>query len=410
MAQGIVNFKYEVNVPNEFKGYKFIKVLGKGTYSLVVLAQNLSNGQLYAVKVFSKESLIQSSGVQQFQREVTTFSRLSHNNIVRLHEMVDDEKQIYLAMDYCSNRDLRSYILSHGRMDEDLAHLVFRRIVAAVNHLHHLNIAHRDLKPENILFDNLYNPKLADFGFSRDTSSNTLLTTQCGSPVYVAPEILSNKPYEGIKADIWSLGIVLYVIVVGKIPWTSTNQSQLYYQIQTCQFHVPNTLSQSLQQLITSLIDPVPKSRPSTDDILRHPWVVGSSSPNPQTISNQSKSNIPFSSRPVINYNCNKNEINNNNINNANNTNSNNTNDTNTNINNNDNTNNITDTNKTRVNSVNSINNNVNNNNLKISPFMINNDGDISVRSGSNTTIRRITRVPKSAIHLVSPVTFKDPV
>jgi serine/threonine protein kinase len=157
--------------------------------------------------------------VSQFQREITLFSSLDHPNVVNFLGVDDDDTFVYVIMEYCPIGTLHELLVAQGAFQESIARSLTNQIVSATGYLHSLDIAHRDLKPENILIGENYTVKLADFGFSRKDSSETLFRTQRGSPLYASPEVISNIPYDGKAADMWSIGVILFALVCGSVPW-----------------------------------------------------------------------------------------------------------------------------------------------------------------------------------------------
>ena len=266
-----------ITIPSQFGSYEYVKTLGRGSFSVVAQIKDLNSGALFACKIMSQRSLIDKNLVDNFQREITIFSKLNHPNIVKLVEMVSDDRLIYVVMEYCSHGDLFHLVSEHGKVDERNASIITRQILSALVYLHDMNIAHRDLKPENILLDAQLNVKLADFGFSKQMNDNFLMKTQCGSPFYAAPEIISNTQYNGKMSDMWSLGVIIYVLVVGKIPWEKVDNTRiLFYNIQTARYHIPPTVSESAANLINGLMQPQPELRFSAVEALCHPWVQSS--------------------------------------------------------------------------------------------------------------------------------------
>ena len=274
MCEALVGRSQRISVPCEFGGYRYQSTIGSGSFAIVVLVQRISDEQLFACKVISQQYLIEHKLVESFTREVDTFSQLDHPNIIKLVDFLSDEKQVYMVMEYCSRGDLRGFLLENGHLSEPQAKIVFRELISAVSYLHSKDIAHRDLKLENILLNESMHVKLADFGFSRKVDKDELMSTKCGSPVYTAPEIITQPQYDGRIADMWSLGVILYVLLVGKIPWDTTNETQLFYQITTAKYHIPDFVSPLASRLIGELMAPQPEMRMTANEVLTHPWVA----------------------------------------------------------------------------------------------------------------------------------------
>jgi serine/threonine protein kinase len=269
----IINGSQPIRLPRHFGRYEYVKTLGGGSSSAVILVRNLILSQLFACKVVSRAHLVSQNLFDRFEQEVRLLTSLRHPNIVSFEEIVFDPELIYLVMEYCSQGDLFSHILSHGVFQEPRARQLTQQIAEAVRCIHGRDIAHRDLKAENILLDSHSVAKLADFGLCHTSTSKNLLRTPCGSPFYAPPEIVSNKDYEGKSADIWSLGILLYTMVTGSYPWSATNQTELFRQIKACDVTIPAALSQPLQQLLAAMLQRDPSRRPTIGEVLNSPWL-----------------------------------------------------------------------------------------------------------------------------------------
>ncbi|OHT01652.1 CAMK family protein kinase [Tritrichomonas foetus] len=281
MTSIFINEETVLNIPERFGSYQFVKVLGRGSFSVVVQCKRISTSkspnqeEFFACKILSQQYLIKENLVDSFQHEIMIFSKIKHTNIVRLIEMISDDKLIYIVMEYCSHGDLFHLIREHGKIDERNAAIICKQILDAIVYIHERNIVHRDLKPENILLDAQLNIKLADFGFSKElTNDNVLMKTQCGSPIYAAPELVSNENYDGKKVDMWSVGVIIFVMITGEIPWQDVENAQhLFYQIQTARYHIPSTVSEAARNLINGLMQPRPEIRFSASEAFSHPWV-----------------------------------------------------------------------------------------------------------------------------------------
>jgi serine/threonine protein kinase len=300
-----------LHIPRRIGRYEYIKVLGGGGSSVVVLIRRAVSGELFACKVVPRQLLIDEEIFGKFEQEVRLLPSLTHPNIVHFEEIVFGPELIYVIMEYCSQGDLFSHIVNSGCLGEGRSREIFQQIGDAVAYIHDKDIAHRDLKPDNVLLDRLMNAKLADFGLCHVTSSRRLLNTPCGSPLYAAPEVISAIKYEGKMADIWSLGILLYCMVTATLPWSSDNQLELFRQIREADVEIPTHLSASLQDLLTSMLQRNPLSRPTIKQVLSAPWLPRVKSmgrpvkPSSSAIADRSFDDLPplsdqSSRRPIV--------------------------------------------------------------------------------------------------------------
>jgi serine/threonine protein kinase len=255
--------------------YEFVRIIGKGGFSVVVLVKSISDGADFACKIYSRELLQQADMTQKFRYELQILQTLSHPSLVRLEEVLSDSELIYLVMEYCALGELFSFI-EYSALNAFVARRLFVQIVAGISYIHSKGIAHRDLKPQNILLDASEHVKIADFGMGRRVESHTLLSTPCGSLFYAPPEILSHRRYDGRAADIWSLGIVLHVMVTGNLPWKGTSEGAVIHQIMQGTFALPGGLSPLLIDLLVSMLRVDPAERLTIDQVAQHPWVTGS--------------------------------------------------------------------------------------------------------------------------------------
>ena len=262
-----------LKVPQKFGKYEYVRTIGNGSFSAVVLCRHTVTKEFFACKVVSRALLVEEQIFDRFEQEVRVLQSLKHPNIVHVENIVFTDDYIYLIMEYCQRGELFRYIVDHGMMSETEVRRMFKQICSALAFVHDHHIAHRDLKPENILLDSEMNAKLADFGLCHATTPQKLLMTPCGSPFYAPPEIINNVQYDGQKADIWSLGVVLYTMATGSLPWTETNQTQLFLQIQEADITIPPYASPPLQQLLGMMLQREPERRPTCKEILELPWL-----------------------------------------------------------------------------------------------------------------------------------------
>ncbi|XP_050531158.1 serine/threonine-protein kinase SIK3-like isoform X2 [Daktulosphaira vitifoliae] len=252
--------------------YELEKTIGKGNFAVVKLAKHVVTNSKVAIKIIDKTQLNEDN-LKKIFREIQIMSKLSHPHIVRLYQVMETEKMIYLVTEYAAGGEIFDYLVKNGKMDEPSACHIFRQIVEAVSYCHKKNIVHRDLKAENLLLDIDNNIKLADFGFSNHFHEGKLLSTWCGSPPYAAPELFQGQEYDGPKADIWSLGVVLYVLVCGSLPFDGNTLKVLRANVLSGMFRVPYFMSASCEHLIRHMLVIEPEKRLSLNQIVSHKWM-----------------------------------------------------------------------------------------------------------------------------------------
>ncbi|CAH8431822.1 unnamed protein product [Schistosoma rodhaini] len=254
--------------------YDLQHTIGRGHYAVVKQARHVFTGEKVAVKVIDKTKLDNVSRDHLFQ-EVVCMKLVQHPNVVRLYEVIDTPTKLYLVLELGDGGDLYDYITSHGNgLSEKVAKRYFRQIVTAIAYCHKLRVVHRDLKPENVVFfEKLGLVKLTDFGFSNKFIPGTNLDTACGSLAYSAPEILLGDSYDAPKVDIWSLGVILYMLVSGNLPFQETNDSETLTKIMDCDYSMPSHLSPDCKRLISRLLIRDPQKRAHLDDILQDDWL-----------------------------------------------------------------------------------------------------------------------------------------
>ena len=273
----------EIHLDSLFKGkYEFVKSIGSGSFAHVVLVKDPKTQQLYACKIVKRSFLLENKLFRMFEQEVRLMESFDHPNIVKIHDVVFSNDFIFLVMEYCSNGELYSYIASNCFLNEREVIRLTRQILLALSYLHKKKIAHRDIKPENILLDDSRNAKIADFGICRQCKDDELMKTQCGSIFYVAPEILQNLPYDGLKADIWSLGVVVYSMTTGKLPWTEVNHTLLVNQILNKEILYPKCMNIDLKNLIKAMLNRDTQTRATADELLLFP--VLKPEPEPEVV------------------------------------------------------------------------------------------------------------------------------
>ncbi|XP_041703760.1 MAP/microtubule affinity-regulating kinase 3 isoform X5 [Coregonus clupeaformis] len=263
--------------------YRLLKTIGKGNFAKVKLARHILTGREVAIKIIDKTQLNPNS-LQKLFREVRIMKLLNHPNIVKLFEVIETERTLYLVMEYASGGEVFDYLVAHGRMKEKEARAKFRQIVSAVQYCHQKHIVHRDLKAENLLLDADMNIKIADFGFSNEFTMGNKLDTFCGSPPYAAPELFQGKKYDGPEVDVWSLGVILYTLVSGSLPFDGQNLKELRERVLRGKYRIPFYMSTDCENLLKRFLVLNPAKRgtfevkeDSENQIMKDRWInVGS--------------------------------------------------------------------------------------------------------------------------------------
>ncbi|KAK3162326.1 hypothetical protein QOZ80_1BG0088240 [Eleusine coracana subsp. coracana] len=255
--------------------YEIGKQLGQGTFAKVFYARNLTTGQAVAIKMIHKDRVMKVGLMEQIKREISIMRLVKHPNVLQLFEVMASKSKIYFVLEYAKGGELFNKIAKGGKLSEDSARRYFHQLVSAVDYCHSRGVYHRDLKPENLLLDDNENLKVSDFGLSALAESKRqdgLLHTTCGTPAYVAPEVLSRKGYDGAKADVWSCGVILFVLVAGYLPFHDTNLIEMYRKISRAEFRCPRSFSTELKDLLYKILDPDPSTRFSISRIKRSAW------------------------------------------------------------------------------------------------------------------------------------------
>ncbi|KAI3862824.1 hypothetical protein MKW98_008664 [Papaver atlanticum] len=255
--------------------YELGRTIGEGTFAKVKFAKNSETGEPVAIKILDKEKVLKHKMAEQIRREIATMKLIQHPNVVRLFEVMGSKTKIFIVLEFITGGELFDKIVNHGRMIEDEARRYFQQLINAVDYCHSRGVYHRDLKPENLLLDVHGNLKISDFGLSaisQHVQDDGLLHTTCGTPNYVAPEVLNDKGYDGAKADLWSCGVILFVLLSGYLPFDDSNLMNLYKKISIAEFTCPPWLSFDARKLITRILDPNPETRITIPELLEDPW------------------------------------------------------------------------------------------------------------------------------------------
>ena len=260
-------------LPESIGGYVFKGGIGHGAFSVVKVVYSKELNQYFACKIISKDRLSTPKRRERFENEIRIQQQLNHPGIVKIYDLLSDSENYYIILEFCSGGELFQLIVDKKRLLEVQAKPIIYQILDALDYIHKLGVCHRDIKPENILIDQTGRVKLSDFGLSKFISQeSSLVSTPCGSPCYASPECLSGKEYDGVASDMWSLGVLLYATVIGQLPWTKRNQSELFRQIKAADFTIPNFITNDCRDLIYKLMTPDSTKRLTARQAMKHSW------------------------------------------------------------------------------------------------------------------------------------------
>ena len=262
-------FEFNTNL----KFYKFIKLLGQGAFGKVILAEQVLTGIKVALKAIDKSYIQTESARKKIFREILILKKIKSPHVVKIWESFESSENIFIVMEFLQGGDLLDYLKKYGKMNESLAKNYFYQILCGAHSIHKNRVLHRDFKLDNILLDkNRKNIKICDFGVSKMISKGEIVFEQCGTPAYLAPEIVLDKGYEGFWSDVWSLGVLLYCMVCGTVPFKGNNLTDLHKAILLGKFELPDFLNGEVKDLITKMLQSIPKNRISIKNALLHPW------------------------------------------------------------------------------------------------------------------------------------------
>uniref|UniRef100_A0AAY4BSU6 Protein kinase domain-containing protein n=2 Tax=Denticeps clupeoides TaxID=299321 RepID=A0AAY4BSU6_9TELE len=292
MARDAANGSWKRQVDDIQEVFHFKDVLGTctcrttpgsqlttGAFSEVVLGEEKATGRMFAIKCIPKKAL--RGKESSIENEIAVLRKIKHENIVALEDIYESSSHLYLIMELVSGGELFDRIVERGFYTEQDASTLIKQVLNAVNYLHTLGIVHRDLKPENLLYFSAQDESkimISDFGLSKMEASDDVMSTACGTPGYVAPEVLAQKPYSK-AVDCWSIGVIAYILLCGYPPFYDENDTKLFEQIVKAdyEFDAPywDDISDSAKDFISSLMQRDPEKRLTCDEALRHPWIAG---------------------------------------------------------------------------------------------------------------------------------------
>ncbi|KVI06075.1 CBL-interacting serine/threonine-protein kinase 5-like [Cynara cardunculus var. scolymus] len=259
-----------------FGKYEMGRLLGQGTFAKVYYAKDLISSESVAIKVIKKDQVRKEGLMEQITREISVMRLVRHPNVVELKEVMATKRRVFFVMEYITGGELFAKVVK-GKLQEDVARKYFQQLISAVDFCHSRGVSHRDLKPENLLLDANGDLKVSDFGLSalpEQLRNDGLLHTQCGTPAYVAPEVLRRKGYDGATADIWSCGVILYVLLAGFLPFQHENIMHMYKKIFKAEYEFPPWFSVDSRRLISKILMVDPSRRITIPAIMRLPWFL----------------------------------------------------------------------------------------------------------------------------------------
>ena len=266
---------FVIEIPRTFSRYQYIRTIGQGASSVVTLVEDTKTHQRYATKFVSRDMLEDENRIMYFERELRICQSLHHPNIVETREIVYLPKVIGVVMEYCPEGDLLSFLQSDRFHSLTQIRNIFYQLVQACAYLHERGYGHRDLKPENIFLTSDLRVKLGDLGLTKEAPKGCGLTsTICGTLYYTAPEVLAGEDYSPMKADVWSLGIILYALTIGGLPWTSTDQCGIETEILRGEVKIPPTVSLPIADVLHACLMKEPEKRASAQELLELPWML----------------------------------------------------------------------------------------------------------------------------------------
>ncbi|KAL9230247.1 hypothetical protein vseg_005625 [Gypsophila vaccaria] len=281
--------------------YELGRLLGQGNFAKVYYARDVKNGQSVAIKVIDKEKTMKSGLNEQIKREISVMKLVKHQNVLQLHEVMATKSKIYIVLEYAKGGELFKKV-AKGRLKEDIARWIFQQLIGAVDCCHNRGVYHRDLKLENLLIDEDGSLKVSDFGLSALAESKRedgMLHTTCGTPAYVAPEVINRRGYDGAKADIWSCGVILFALLSGHLPFQDANLIEMYRKITRADYQCPTWFPSDVRRLLLKILDPNPKTRIPISKIMENSWFKKGLGTRPKKLKASSIETTPVEARTL---------------------------------------------------------------------------------------------------------------
>jgi len=292
--------------------YDLYGTLGEGAFGKVKYAVNTETNEAVAIKILDKDKIQTRNMGAQIKKEISIMKMINHHHVVMVKDVFATSAKIFIVLEFVGGGELFDKIANEGKLPEEKARFYFKQLVEGLSHCHNNGVCHRDLKPENLLLDTDGNLKISDFGFSTLNIGDAdgdggaraeLLHTTCGTPNYVAPEVLGKDGYDGKRADVWSIGVILYVLLAGYLPFDENTMVQLFQKIKNADFEYPEWFSDEARDLLSKTLVPDPAARIKLSEMKNHPWMQhADSGPEPSKGDNSAAtagappvSNVPSS-------------------------------------------------------------------------------------------------------------------
>lgn len=285
-----------MEIPLSIRGYTMRQTIGKGKHSIVTIGEREDANELYAIQVISPRTIETNNIHNQVQYSLKMAAKFKHPNVVKVYESFQENSLLFIVYEFCEKRSLFDVISSSGKLSEAMCRKYFTDIIRAVTHLHSLSFVHRSISFKAFLVDSNDNVKLRHFESVVQVTQHQLLSAQCGSPIFSPPEVLMNSPYDGKKVDMWGLGVILYTMAAGELPWQEDDASKLFGKICSGHITMPSHFSVLLSDLISGLLEVEPRRRLDGIDVTQHPWIVSQRCPVkvPRPLNNLSRSMVHF--------------------------------------------------------------------------------------------------------------------
>ena len=267
-------YKQNLCYPNtDLSFYKYGRVIGRGAFGKVNIGLNILTGRIVAIKSFNKKNIINEASKNKILYETNLMRGLCHPSVTKILETFECEKYMLIIMEYISGGNLQNFVKKRRKLCEKTAKILFRQIIQGIRYIHSRGIVHRDIKLENILLDLNNIIKICDFGVGKLIKPNTILKDQCGTPVYMAPEILKGNGYKGFPVDVWSAGVALYIMLSGTLPFNKDKDHDLEYSILNNNIKEIKDISDEGNNLLKNILEKDPNKRYTCNQILEHPWL-----------------------------------------------------------------------------------------------------------------------------------------